>query len=61
MGRSALAPENRVPFFAHIDEFQSFGTDAFASLLSEARKWTGWARFAPAFSRPIGSNRFPGD
>ena len=39
MGRSAQAPENRVPFFAHIDEFQSFGTDAFASLLSEARKF----------------------
>ena len=39
MGRSELAPENRVPFFAHIDEFQSFGTDAFASLLSEARKF----------------------
>ena len=39
MGRSAQAPEKRVPFFAHIDEFQSFGTDAFASLLSEARKF----------------------
>jgi hypothetical protein len=39
MGRSALAPEYRVPFFAHVDEFQSFGTDAFASLLSEARKF----------------------
>jgi hypothetical protein len=39
MGRSELAPEHRVPFFAHIDEFQSFGTDAFASLLSEARKF----------------------
>jgi hypothetical protein len=39
MGRSALAPEERVPFFAHIDEFQSFGTSAFASLLSEARKF----------------------
>ena len=39
MARSAQAPENRVPFFAHIDEFQSFGTDAFASLLSEARKF----------------------
>jgi hypothetical protein len=39
MGRSALAPEERVPFFAHVDEFQSFGTDAFASLLSEARKF----------------------
>jgi hypothetical protein len=32
-------PEDRVPFFAHVDEFQSFGTDAFASLLSEARKF----------------------
>lgn len=39
MGRSALAPNKRVPFFAHIDEFQSFGTSAFASLLSEARKF----------------------
>lgn len=39
MGRSEQAPEHRMPFFAHIDEFQSFGTDAFASLLSEARKF----------------------
>lgn len=39
MGRSAQAPEDRVPFFAHVDEFQTFGTDAFASLLSEARKF----------------------
>jgi hypothetical protein len=39
MGRSAQAPENRIPFFAHVDEFQSFGTDAFAALLSEARKF----------------------
>ena len=39
MERSALPPESRVPFFVHVDEFQSFGTDAFASLLSEARKF----------------------
>jgi hypothetical protein len=39
MGRSAQAPAARVPFFAHVDEFQSFGTDAFASLMSEARKF----------------------
>ena len=39
MARSDQAPENRVPFFVHIDEFQSFSTDAFASLLSEARKF----------------------
>ena len=29
----------KVMFFVHIDEFQSFSTDAFASLLSEARKF----------------------
>jgi hypothetical protein len=39
MARSELAPEKRVPFFSHIDEFQAFGTEAFASLLSEARKF----------------------
>jgi hypothetical protein len=39
MARSDQAPHKRIPFFAHIDEFQSFGTDAFASLLSEARKF----------------------
>jgi hypothetical protein len=39
MARSELAPENRTPFFVHVDEFQSFSTDAFASLLSEARKF----------------------
>ena len=39
MARSELAPENRAPFFVHVDEFQSFSTDAFASLLSEARKF----------------------
>ena len=39
MERGALTPEQRVPFFAHIDEFQTFSSDAFASLLSEARKF----------------------
>jgi hypothetical protein len=39
MERSALSPEARLPFYVHVDEFQSFGTDAFASLLSEARKF----------------------
>jgi len=29
----------KVMFFVHIDEFQSFSTDAFASVLSEARKF----------------------
>ncbi len=39
MARSELVPEKRAPFFVHIDEFQNFSTDAFASLLSEARKF----------------------
>jgi DNA helicase HerA-like ATPase len=39
MERGALAQQERVPFFVHVDEFQSFSSDAFASLLSEARKF----------------------
>ena len=39
MERGTLPPEDRIPFFAHIDEFQTFSSDAFASLLSEARKF----------------------
>jgi hypothetical protein len=39
MARSDQVPETRAPFFVHVDEFQSFSTDAFASLLSEARKF----------------------
>src|SRR5712691_3878556 len=39
MERGALPPEQRVPFFVHVDEFQTFSSDAFASLLSEARKF----------------------
>jgi hypothetical protein len=39
MERGALPPQQRMPFFAHVDEFQTFSSDAFASLLSEARKF----------------------
>jgi len=39
MARSEKPARLRVPFFVHVDEFQSFATDAFASLLSEARKF----------------------
>jgi hypothetical protein len=39
MARSDQAPEKRASFFVHVDEFQNFSTDAFASLLSEARKF----------------------
>jgi hypothetical protein len=37
--RGALPPHQRVPFFVHVDEFQTFSSDAFATLLSEARKF----------------------
>lgn len=50
MRRSELAPEKRVPFFAHIDEFQSFGSTAFASLLSEARKFAAHFCLANQFT-----------
>lgn len=39
MERGALPPAERVPFFVHVDEFQTFSSEAFASLLSEARKF----------------------
>ncbi len=39
MARSEQAEADRRQFFVHVDEFQSFGTEAFASLLSEARKF----------------------
>jgi hypothetical protein len=39
MERGALPPRERVPFFVHVDEFQTFSSEAFASLLSEARKF----------------------
>ena len=32
-------PAERVPFHLYIDEFQNFTTDAFAAILSEARKY----------------------
>jgi hypothetical protein len=39
MARGSIAPERRIPHFIHVDEFQSFTTDAFASIFSEARKF----------------------
>jgi hypothetical protein len=39
MERGAQPPQQRVPFFAHIDEAQIVSSDAFASLLWEARKF----------------------
>jgi hypothetical protein len=39
MERGVLPPQQRIPFFVHVDEFQTFSSEAFASLLSEARKF----------------------
>lgn len=39
MSRANMAPEERVPFYLYVDEFQNFATDSFAVILSEARKY----------------------
>jgi len=39
MERIKVPIEERNPFFLYVDEFQNFATDAFASILSEARKY----------------------
>ncbi len=39
MSRVDILQENRVDFFAYVDEFQNFSTDSFAEILSEARKY----------------------
>jgi energy-coupling factor transporter ATP-binding protein EcfA2 len=39
MGRSDCPEDQRPDFYLFIDEFQNFSTDAFASILAEARKY----------------------
>lgn len=39
MARAGVPEENRKDFFLFIDEFQNFSTEAFASILAEARKY----------------------
>jgi uncharacterized protein DUF87 len=34
-----LPPQDRVPFYLIVDEFQNFSTDSFGDIASEARKW----------------------
>lgn len=53
MGRSVIPEQERVPFFVHVDEFQSFGTDAFASLMSEARKYGAYFCLSHQFTDQI--------
>lgn len=53
MGRSSIAPSARVPHFIHVDEFQSFTTDAFASIFSEARKFAAHFCLANQYTKQI--------
>jgi hypothetical protein len=39
MSRADIAPQDRIPFYLYVDEFQNFATDSFATILSEARKY----------------------
>lgn len=39
MGRVDIPEEDRKDFYLHVDEFQNFATEAFANILSEARKY----------------------
>ncbi len=39
MARASIPEHERRDFYLFIDEFQNFGTDAFASILAEARKY----------------------
>lgn len=39
MGRVNVPEEERKDFYLYVDEFQSFATEAFANILSEARKY----------------------
>ncbi len=56
MERGALAAQKRVPFFVHVDEFQTFSSDAFASLLSEARKFALHFALANQFTSQLSSS-----
>lgn len=39
MSRADMAEKDRKDFYLYVDEFQNFATDAFATILSEARKY----------------------
>ncbi len=55
MERGSLPREDRVPFFVHVDEFQTFGSEAFASLFSEARKFATHFCLANQFTDQLSS------
>lgn len=53
MERTALPPRDRKPVFVHIDEMQTFSSDAFASLFSEARKFATFFAAANQFTAQL--------
>ena len=53
MERTALPPRERKPVFVHIDEMQTFSSDAFASLFSEARKFATFFAAANQFTAQL--------
>lgn len=53
MARVVLPEHDRVPFHFYADEFQSFANEAFATVLSEARKYRLALTFSHQFPRQI--------
>jgi hypothetical protein len=53
MERTTLPPHERKPVFVHIDEMQTFSSDAFASLFSEARKFATYFSAANQFTAQL--------
>lgn len=54
--RSDQAAGERRPFFVHVDELQSFSTEAIASLLSEARKFATHFCLANQYTTQLSDN-----
>jgi energy-coupling factor transporter ATP-binding protein EcfA2 len=53
MERGSLPARDRKPVFVHIDEMQTFSSDAFASLFSEARKFATFFAAANQFTAQL--------
>lgn len=53
MERGSLPPQDRKPAFVHVDEMQTFSSDAFATLFSEARKFATYFAVANQFTAQL--------
>jgi hypothetical protein len=53
MERGMLPPHDRKAVFVHIDEMQTFSSDAFATLFSEARKFATYFAAANQFTAQL--------